>query len=840
MKQFYYTSCLKETSVNGNAGFQIRAVTDTSDISLVEKILKYSGYQIPTDIPIDLSSGTKPPIKMTYLKLDSGDYCLIHTCYVGKTPEIYISGIGRWGNYFTHGILQLDQSISAKNAIASWGSPFWKTKDPDPLNPLILQEILDIPQNDFLNYSLFELDEENEYKEKLLDSIEFIVNAYLSLKDDQKIFVAADSDVFAHLFHALCGCLPEKMLKDLTFSTYEYSPQSSSAKIICTFMLSDKSFDPISFSYENERYIGINLFNNKKSKIKKHYEYASFVRDILSMGAMQNLEPFCKLCNQYNIDNGEEVELLFQFYKSGDKIDFGVKTAEALSNKNATLMYVISQHAGIEWILNLALSSDSFINNTFFDIIKQIKQETQRDFFRDAIYKKAIEAIENNRLIELKRLIDKIYIRFPKKADNDILQRLILLTDSLPINQIQSISWDIKSYLFKKWSDSQNVEDTKDQLKNWLSTISPEEFPSLFSLQLDTDFLVIAVVVHIDNKNLELIPYKYVIMHELVESIIDYYYNNESIEKALYFYKYCHKKCFSFNNFFPHKILINITNSIKTFQSINNNKSNNYHKRILLIKKLSASMDNLSAEDIYYLFSTYIFNNSVSMIDFLLEHLRQEKILITWVSTFLTSPNTNWLKYDFPILLDQIESNFNLSETAKKFIRQWRILHKMLSKLIKVKEEDISEVSELIVYLSTMRRVNKLEELKNVITRQLASKLIEQSCSSLSLLGLLIDNLGKPLSGTIKQFCFDLTEALGRDRNLYHIDNVHLIDNIIRKLSYLAKEDDVAERYIEKIFEAVIKRKDSNFFSILDKQFGQSESKDLWKKLKKSKKSYYF
>jgi len=854
MKQFYYTSCLKETSVTGNAGYQIRAISDNTDLSMIESVLKYSGYQLPVGIPLDISTKITPPTRMAYLKMENGEYCIIHSSYVGKTPEEFVHGIARWGNYFTHGIINLDNSITAKEVIASWGDPFWLKMDPDPTNPIKLKDVIDLPVSDKLDFSLFEDNDD------MLDGLEFLINAYLDLKDDQKIFVVADSEVFAYMLYGLCISLPDSMLKDLTFSTYEHSPQSCSAKIICSYMVLNSPADPISFSYKGSRYIGINFINKSKTILPKSFEYANFVKNMMSINMIQYIKDFYLICNEYEIVNGNQLELFYNFYKDGNKLEFEDEKLDKIIETPIILQYIFSQPEGVEWIIELSFKTDHFIENKLPQLIDNLPDKIKK-YIRSVLYQKTKECVKKHNISDLK-IFDKMWNSFPKRTDIVILQELIVdLTTNKSVEQIQAYSWEIRSFMLTKWSKEKSIEKKyPNLLEVWLSVRS-NEITQLFSLRLNKTYYRIAMIRYVDKFGNTKTPYSLIKNYNLALPIFEHFYE-KNLDRALSFFRYFYKESIKEKNTFSSNLLIQIINE-KSY--IHDNSIDT--KRLNFIKTITGYMEDFSALDVYTLFvSQTPFTIYSNLIDFLFTDMLQERILQVWISIFLNAPSKEWvIDIHYQNLLatlkrylnkynKELKRYFTKKQTTTdyinkwiEYIEQWTKLYRVLSDLYRAKEEKtISEVDNLLKNLFNKKNVGKNTEIKLAIINKIANNYITRFSSDSnisndqfkSIFKIIKSSIGKRVSYSEKKFLFDLTDELVKlEDNFFQIKNIYLIEKIIKELySFYYPHQKETRESLVKLFNMAIKQNSTKLNSLIEKKIsnmlGSAQLIAIWKKCK--------
>ena len=152
-----------------------------------------------------------------------------------------LDGVGRPGNLFSHVVGDLPPRRSrnypeyaseflAQDAIELWRSPFWKNSEDhlEPPNRLDLPEVLD---TDLRPGVLNERD-----MVKVQDFLPFVTQAFMMLKGNQQLYIAAEPDTVAALIWGLTHMLPRtlRVMHSLTFSTFEREIEKTSATIAGT------------------------------------------------------------------------------------------------------------------------------------------------------------------------------------------------------------------------------------------------------------------------------------------------------------------------------------------------------------------------------------------------------------------------------------------------------------------------------------------------------------------------------------------------------------------------------------------------------------------------------
>jgi len=270
------------------AGFRVRAASEgLQDVrsTRMQRLDRYQRYFLPQEV----DSTIPPEIAPICLALiDTGEErILVHKVYTGK------DGIGRYGAFFVHLLAGLPQDFSARDAISLWKSSFWKKSD---------QSLVDHYETHLDTVStkqLASMQENEPYTpedgKKIKTYLPYVIQAYLMkkplYKDGQKIpyplyIVGRDDDV-AHLITGLTQSLPNSLLKNLTFSTYEHNIFEAPTEIVGTCWLSvpDAEENPLLErlfpSWYAKELLVLNCYTDIRSPLEDNplLEYKSLAND---------------------------------------------------------------------------------------------------------------------------------------------------------------------------------------------------------------------------------------------------------------------------------------------------------------------------------------------------------------------------------------------------------------------------------------------------------------------------------------------------------------------------------------------------------------------------------
>ena len=211
------------------AGFRIRAASEgLQDIRSVrvQNLDYYQRYFLPQNTVHSTIPANIAPICLSLINTGE-ERILVHKTYTGK------DGIGRYGAFFIHLLAGLPEEFSAMDAILLWRSEFWQDSDrlldrrSTSLRCEPLEDLKKARRDIALDIS------------KVKQYLPYVIQAYLTKKSLQKLYIAGSDDTIAQLIFGLMYSLPEQLWKNLTFSTYEHDVTEAITEIVGTCWLSD-------------------------------------------------------------------------------------------------------------------------------------------------------------------------------------------------------------------------------------------------------------------------------------------------------------------------------------------------------------------------------------------------------------------------------------------------------------------------------------------------------------------------------------------------------------------------------------------------------------------------
>ncbi len=296
MKQIYYTSCRLGHSVNGQSGYQVRAVTPGLEYPQLRAAIVYAGYKPPDSVAPTAEAIATAPLRLALIESPDLGRILLHSAYVGR------EGTGtRFGNFFTHLILNLPHTVTARDAARLWGSPFWQNRDGDLSK--------DLPEANLPCGEALGLDPKQLLRdERGQGMLRFLLDALLLPQHaDRRIFLAAPAQDVACCLYAATTVLPPGLISSLTFSTYEYAPLACRARVVGA----DPGVELPAGCYSGSC-VGFHSVSGRKSALGGATPFAENAVRIIAHGKLTDLDNFAKWCAKLQVADKDMFELAFR------------------------------------------------------------------------------------------------------------------------------------------------------------------------------------------------------------------------------------------------------------------------------------------------------------------------------------------------------------------------------------------------------------------------------------------------------------------------------------------------------------------------------------------------
>jgi hypothetical protein len=302
MKQLFYTSCRAGKSLSGASGFQVRAASEGLTPEQIRYAVGYAGYLLPSSVTPDEQTVKSAPVRLALLQTPELGRIICHGVYAGKDPESK-----RYGNFFSHLLLEVPKSVDADWAIQTWGSSFWRRHDDDSDGPL--DDVAELRGAATLSDAKLT----GLLKDKAGQSlVQFVLNGLLVTPEDHRLFVLAPAQEVALCVYAVSRLLPHAFQSDFTFSTYESEPLMCRARLVGTWLGEAPDEDLPSACYVEPCW-AFNRSTGRQSLLPVTSNYADFaVKAFVSDENRAKLDQVRGLCEKLEVQSPDLLDLTFR------------------------------------------------------------------------------------------------------------------------------------------------------------------------------------------------------------------------------------------------------------------------------------------------------------------------------------------------------------------------------------------------------------------------------------------------------------------------------------------------------------------------------------------------
>ena len=408
------------------------------------------------------------PVRLALLATPNGRV-LIHV-----TPQ--------GGSYFAHTLLNVPETADAQLAIQTWGSPLWQRHEPD--SAAELPDLPYLPVADVLDDAALKLWLEVPYKRELL---EFALGAFLSTPTTTRIFLATSADDVAKVVYALTRALPQGLLDDLTFSTYESDPLACTARLIGHESGSAEQDLPAA-CYAGGN-VALNTSTGKRSDLGVAVPMAQFAADALAKGEFGALDDIKATWQRLGLKDGKHFDLVFRMSRESGELT-KIEAVEALQQPPLTA-WLAARSGALQQFLDWALEDRAFAHSSFSRAVQTLRQKS------DVLAKLAVKVREHGLAAlqagDQERAANALEVILPMVAPakaNALWGEL--LAGSLRPDQL---SWDMRWYLlprFVRFLKQQNATSASEaSLAPWL-LVPGDKLAELLALDLPKPYRLAA------------------------------------------------------------------------------------------------------------------------------------------------------------------------------------------------------------------------------------------------------------------------------------------------------------------------------------------------------------
>lgn len=479
-------------------GFQVYAASsalmDVSGASF-KAINPYLGYSLPTGTDRLNATKENSPFCLAYVQVGN-ERLLLHKNFSGSDTA------GRIGTYFIHLLAYLPTDFTARNAIDLWHSDFWRKAIPDSTAEFKdpnRYELWSVASNKLVPGDLTE--REIQRDGRLTRYLPFVIEAFLTLTGKQKLIIAAEDYLVATLIWGMTHCLPQTMLRDLTFSTYEADPSKATTRIVGTCLpaeevrresMNAERLLPVD-DYTGQ-YIALNCYTGQQSPLTRQNsllaQYAQFAATSL-LGHENEKNKLLGLfasAERQSVRTTDDLLVVYKFFDADNQPqNLSPKEISSLLTNDAMAIEYLRLDGVQDAVIALAIQNRQWWNEQGKAAITSLRNNPFRQSlvptltdFACRLAQKVADAIIHKDQEVLNITYDLLQTTAPAQSNP---KPWLVLLSALSGNRPDALfTWQFRVMLLKQWKYGKG-DIRPEQIAPWLS-ISWEQLQEIFSLDL--------------------------------------------------------------------------------------------------------------------------------------------------------------------------------------------------------------------------------------------------------------------------------------------------------------------------------------------------------------------
>lgn len=430
-------------------------------------------------MPADILTGLLPIATYQSQSLDS-DYkpirlSLVRTPATGRVLSHVTPGDG---SYVSHLVLDVPATTDAQTAIQTWDSPHWqRTAGEAKEAKSDLPDLPFLPVSDRLDESALKTWLGDTVHRELL---EFTITALVTTPETARITVNATSEDTAMIVYAVTRALPSTLTDDLTFSTYETNPQSTTARIIGC----DRSRFEIGLPdgcFENG-HVAFDPKSGRKSTLPREIGYSTIAVSSLASGDLALVDEFRATWQRLGLTDTTQFDLIDRLFRGQGSLDRDEMT-RALQSP-AVAVWVSARPDAVRQLTEWALDDIAFATGPFTRVVQAMRSQTDRmGSLADSVRSAGFEAVNSGDVIRAGNALDVILpMVAPAKAQ-------AAWADVQAIDPA-SLTWETRWKLLPRLVQQANATPTG--LAAWLNVPS-KKLTDFLALDLPRAYMLMAL-----------------------------------------------------------------------------------------------------------------------------------------------------------------------------------------------------------------------------------------------------------------------------------------------------------------------------------------------------------
>jgi hypothetical protein len=271
------------------------------------------------------------------------------------------------------------------------------------------------------------------------DLLQFLLAALLSARPDSRIFVGAPADQVALCIYGITRALPNALLADFTFSTYEADPLPCPARLVGTCWTEpDRDLPEACYAGGNFAY---NTHTGRKTELAGEVPFAEFAVRALARGQTTHLDEFHANWQRLGINDATLFELVFRLARGTGTLS--KEESQRILHHPALCAWVAVRPDAMGQFLEWALDDQAYATTTFSRAVAALRQKPEQlAKLAGTVHGRGLAALRDG---DLNRTRNALEVLMPMVAP---ARATAIWTDLLAtVDDPEALSWEIRGYL---------------------------------------------------------------------------------------------------------------------------------------------------------------------------------------------------------------------------------------------------------------------------------------------------------------------------------------------------------------------------------------------------------
>lgn len=467
MHQLYHTTCSESRGTKRSAGFGVLAASCSADRELPLEIKEIAPYPFTL-----IRMGVALPARWVWQKTSNGSSLLMRCVYLGAGPD---SGIG---THFSHIVFDIAPDRGLQEILGACAFPFWKQAH---AGSPTLPTVYNLPPGAIFTESQVSIQAQNPEWNQVLKAAVALCLYDGSIGGWNQMLLPAENDAVFNLLQLLVRVLPNRISKELTFSTLEQK-EGLPLRIVgiprALLEMKTSSQTAVSLLQPEAVWNGLPQFAQ---------DYATWCIDCAADNDWDEIHRFLSFTDQCGVETASQLKMIWRLCKATDRLDPD-EISQLLDNRELAPL-VLENTRFLSRAREIALSEplDRHLLKRLHRHEKSHRQ-SRKTAVEEALIEAAVLAAEPDQPARLREVLETLSSFHRVSSDNleygfhtpdfgdrvrDILKCLNQRMLSAAASKCPSLSYRLELFSYGRiWLTE---EFQRGSMEHWLRTDSAEE-----------------------------------------------------------------------------------------------------------------------------------------------------------------------------------------------------------------------------------------------------------------------------------------------------------------------------------------------------------------------------